>query len=673
MKIKKLCYIVITIVLTQTTPAFASGEFEKFITTDPTASPSSSASAEAAKLFSGTWVLSSDAEGKKQSKPKPGYIHVLPSGQLFTSEDYFNDGGWLNNTNRQHVVGSWQLNIEKSLPISNSTISEALSYIEKIQAKVENQDKSAYRYGLNRAREILPMLHQGLKDKKNTLYFGGLKTSMARKYNTTNTYNSKRDFDSFYHKGSIGLYMTGDKLYMKDLRRNGTRKIVFEKPPVLSKNHSEYIANYYNNHLNKKVTERAEKIYTDLNEVCAFWRKIENDLPAGAVNECKKNRDALLALGIKRQDEHKFIDERAVKMPDGLKRLIDFSTSPVDATLEEAGLPFLGYCFNHSQDGHNQTILERLAKQNYGNAAFELSITPAIDIKPANWPQQLFESYSALQLHSLVYLRPDGVIGISREINVGTNYNPRKNTVMYYDPSNTWQYSDSKIELKFKNEKVSRTLYVGKSLYSSPGVQSSGGKDFYDEGTKLHLAHWDIQFIFSDAQLYTDRKQVLNPTYSKALKKVSRNSSECAYLDSVQKNVSRTPETINKKKENGVKTADLAKPFVLSKYAHFTVVPKDPNAPIAPDIKAMWAKGFYIHLKGDGNFGFNTDEPGPYLYLPVNRWKNKNGVLTLTLDTVVYAFTLPTKKSAGETTLNTIDSTLNAFEMTYVTKEKGVR
>ena len=119
--------------------------------------------------------------------------------------------------------------------------------------------------------------------------------------------------------------------------------------------------------------------------------------------------------------------------------------------------------------------------------------------------------------------------------------------------------------------------------------------------------------------------------------------------------------------------SESSKPFELSDYAHFKVVPVDPNSPIAPEVKAMWAKGFYIHLKTDGNFGFNTDDPGPYVYLPVNRWKNKNGVLTLTLDQVVYSFTLPTVATVEETTLTTVDSTWNAFRMTYVTKNKGGR
>ncbi|WP_290584736.1 MULTISPECIES: hypothetical protein [unclassified Ketobacter] len=120
--------------------------------------------------------------------------------------------------------------------------------------------------------------------------------------------------------------------------------------------------------------------------------------------------------------------------------------------------------------------------------------------------------------------------------------------------------------------------------------------------------------------------------------------------------------------------ADIAtKPFALPEFAHIKVVPVDPNSPIAPEVKAMWAKGFYIHLKTDGNFGFNTDDPGPYAYLPVNRWKNQNGVLTLTLDQVVYSFTLPTVATAEETTLTTVDSTWNAFRMTYTTKNKGGR
>ncbi len=122
-----------------------------------------------------------------------------------------------------------------------------------------------------------------------------------------------------------------------------------------------------------------------------------------------------------------------------------------------------------------------------------------------------------------------------------------------------------------------------------------------------------------------------------------------------------------------VNTATLSKPFELSEFGHLRVVPKDPNAAIAPEIKTMWAKGFYIHLKPGGIFGFNTDIPGQYIYLPVNRWKNENGVFTLTLDTIVYSFVLPKEKSSEDTTLKTVDSTLKAFEMTYVTKKQGAR
>lgn len=132
-----------------------------------------------------------------------------------------------------------------------------------------------------------------------------------------------------------------------------------------------------------------------------------------------------------------------------------------------------------------------------------------------------------------------------------------------------------------------------------------------------------------------------------------------------------TSKSKSKSKSSQEITENTNKPFVLSEFGHFTVIPTDPNAPIAADIKSLWAKGFYIHLKANGNFGFNTDKPGPYHYLPVNSWKQNNGVFTLILDKMTYTFTLPKNEHTGETTLTTIDTTLNAFKMTYVTKGKG--
>ncbi len=702
-------YSILIILWFHISPALATGEFEDFINKKSTASAQDQQ--KAAEVFAGTWVLSSDTEGKKQSPPRPGFIQVLSTGDLFTSENHFNDGGWLNTTSNHHTVGSWQLNIEKSLPISKAVIAEAQAYIREMQNKIDDQDKkiaarfpeaknirpdqrkafiakhrqeleailddkTLNRFGLRRAKDLLPMLQQGIEDGQTKLYFGGLKTTMSGKYKRSTNYKTKRDFDALNYERRMTTYLTGQKLYLSDLRRNGMRNIVFEKPPVLPKNYPEAIANYYNNELVQAVKKRADEIYTDLNKICAHWRKIETELPANAVNNCRKQRDSLLALGIDKQDELKFIDERSVRVPDGIKRLVDFSSSPVDLTLIPSELPFLGYCFSYTSPEHNEKMLAQLENQGYANAAFTVAVSPSLGIKPANWSTQEFEAYRSIGLNiEVLHLRPDGVIGISQS----TNSKPKNSLVMFYDKSNTWHHHDNKIDLSFHGGKVSRTLYVGKSLYSSPGVQNSGDKDFYDDDSKMHLSRWDIHFIQSDARLYDSRKNTLNPTYKTAQKKVSHDSGECAYLGYAQQDaplatpkVSATPETNPKLKAKKVISKSTTAPFVLSEYGHLKVIPRDPNAPIASDIKTMWAKGFYIHLKKDGIFGFNTDTPGPYLYLPVNRWQNKNGVFTLTLDKVVYVFTLPTKMSTGETTLTTVDSTWNAFEMTYTTKQKGV-
>lgn len=667
--------------------AYSKSDFETFITSNPLPVESDiTQNKKVAKLLYGTWVLKSDVEGETKASLKPGFIHFSTSGDLFTSESYFRDGGWFNTTSKHHVVGGWEFNAEKSLPISQAVISEVISYIEQTQKKVDEQDllvmqrfpeannlrvdqrgdflrkhreelkdifsdKSVDRRGLKKAKEILPMLRQGLADEQDTLYFGGLKTNMSPEFDPVARYKDKRDFERFHIKTSTTTYLSGKTLYLKDLRRKGMRRIIFEKTPIAPNDYPENIANFYQNKLQDAVKTRANDIYDDLNQVCAHWRKIQDQIPDGALESCHKQRDSLLSLGVNKKGEYKFIDESSVKIPSGLEKLLKFTAEPINPSIKASELPSLDYCISHEYSERDNETMARIAKQNFTNTAFSVYIEPTIDVKPNNWGQASFEQYRAMRFNTrMLYLREDGVIGFSQEKFEGPSHAPKRKTYMYYDPTNTWDYTNNKINLEFHDGSVTLTLYVGSKLHMSPSVQNTSGMDFYDEESKLHLIRWNVNFL--------------------------RNADNgCANFTSKKESTafSNTDHRNNPSPTTRSQEAKLNKPFVLSDYAHFNVVPVDPNAAIAPEIKTMWAKGFYIHLKPDGNFGFNTDNPGPYIYLPVNRWENNNGVLTLTLDKVVYSLTLPSQSSPEETTLTTIDSTWQAFKMTYVTKQKNAR
>ncbi len=117
------------------------------------------------------------------------------------------------------------------------------------------------------------------------------------------------------------------------------------------------------------------------------------------------------------------------------------------------------------------------------------------------------------------------------------------------------------------------------------------------------------------------------------------------------------------------KSVSIPVSYKMPDYWHMQVVTVNPEMPLDPSVRAMWKKGMYLHFRKDGVIGFNTDSPGPYLYAPVNQWRNSSGVLTLTLTDISYIFTLP--KAASEKSLTTLDNKDKQFKMTLLGKEKG--
>lgn len=690
----------------------AAGEFEKFLEGKSSASAEDKKKAE--RYFLGTWALAENRLAGKKLPLKPGFFHVPDSHYLFTSltgqagkaDDWFK-------VPEHASYGKWELDIGSVLHISRDIEQQAQTYIAERQARSDKlesllierfpelekmnteqrrrfvrehrnqlkdifEDKSLSTQGLAGAIRLLPMISEAVKNKQEVLYLGNIKTLFAKEVSgAREIYDSKSDYEKLNTKSNLSVFLTGNRFYIHDLRREGESLITFVKPPVSSDDLPPDIASYYNNKLAEAVKARANVIYSGWNRLCGYWKVIESDLPKNAVADCRKQRDALLAVGVERQEDYVYPFVQP-KLPGGfprdtVDRLQAFTQSPVAVSVKAESIPFLGYCFSYTPK--DDEMYAALESNRFSGAAFTINYSPLFEVKK-NWAEAEFQAYQSLNFSSsLVYLRKDGVIGIyipekTRE------YRPKKTGAMFYDPANTWRYADNKIELSLAGGKVKRTLYTGKSLYLSPGVQNSGPES-------ERIIHWDIHFIRSDNP--GDLANV-NPSPGVAVKVPPPGRELCDYVSYAGNKVNQTKVAVNAKtpaaprqsnntpavKPKTAKPAVTA-PFVLSDYAHISVVPIDPNAPIAPEVKAMWAKGFYLHLKAGGNFGFNADQPGQYVYLPVNRWQNKNGELTLTLDTIAYSFNLPTKQSGGDVTLNTIDSTLKVFKMTYITKVKGAR
>ncbi len=71
-----------------------------------------------------------------------------------------------------------------------------------------------------------------------------------------------------------------------------------------------------------------------------------------------------------------------------------------------------------------------------------------------------------------------------------------------------------------------------------------------------------------------------------------------------------------------------------------TIVALDDSIPIEPNLKALWGRGAYLHLREDGALGFKWNEADALEYLPENTWQQDGEQLILRLGVFHYVFTL---------------------------------
>ena len=122
----------------------------------------------------------------------------------------------------------------------------------------------------------------------------------------------------------------------------------------------------------------------------------------------------------------------------------------------------------------------------------------------------------------------------------------------------------------------------------------------------------------------------------------------------IQKLTNRSDTVIPLSKK---KTKEALK--IKGSYWKVRIVPVDPNMVIDPNIKALWGKGAYLYLRGDGAMGFNWNTPGFYGYDKNNSWVKKVNKLTIVMGDISYSFDLG---HSGKP-YTTVDNNTGVFKM----------
>ena len=133
----------------------------------------------------------------------------------------------------------------------------------------------------------------------------------------------------------------------------------------------------------------------------------------------------------------------------------------------------------------------------------------------------------------------------------------------------------------------------------------------------------------------------------------------------------RTPKHLTEKSENNA--ASVSKTTSTGKtpyqYLFARIEPINENILFDADIKALWYRGAYLHLKSDGSLGHNWSKPGPYAYVPEQYWYIKDNQLIIVFepDKVTYTFDISEYKFPMITYLDQG----GIFKMTAYKKDKG--
>lgn len=113
-------------------------------------------------------------------------------------------------------------------------------------------------------------------------------------------------------------------------------------------------------------------------------------------------------------------------------------------------------------------------------------------------------------------------------------------------------------------------------------------------------------------------------------------------------------------------TAITSTPY---QYMFATIQPVNEGIRFDHNIRELWFRGAYLHLRPDGALGHNWSKPGPYVYVPEQGWYISDDRLILVLEKnkISYTFDISTYKIPMVTYMDQG----GIFKMTAFKKDKG--
>jgi len=85
--------------------------------------------------------------------------------------------------------------------------------------------------------------------------------------------------------------------------------------------------------------------------------------------------------------------------------------------------------------------------------------------------------------------------------------------------------------------------------------------------------------------------------------------------------------------------------FSNQRYCYATITPINDDIVIEASLKALLAKGAFIHMREDGQLGFNWSTSNDYLYPETHRWSSKADKLFIVFGDISYTFDLDDQKN----------------------------
>jgi hypothetical protein len=643
------------------------------------------------------------AEAWYFSHPRAGlYIintnYMIPGAGVLDSIGRTTSGKLLPSKN----IINWSLEVDGKMPVNDASITEIQHYHDKISSQMEglvDERKQLAAASRNAEGEKKKALRKEINNKRSLIGKKKIELNATKKMKLIFSDAKDKGIKKLYFslirgKSAVEISYNKHSNMIKNLK-NVEKELAVKEPVIL------FDGGFYT--FTKDVSQRPFSMYrkskpkikfqhiTKLNDIYEFWNRrcaiLRNHeslfQSQNVVKDCELRRDQLVQIpDVVKRSPYYYWGESDLPLPSQAE--IDLYVKPTGANARAFNSwPEIDYTYCDSRAvmvRHDKLKIRDYANTQwiFSRAARYLSRHLIIG---ANWTKDQANKYrDTSEMRSLIYLRGDGLVGVNN----------------IFDSRHRWSFQDGKITLSFFDGSVVLSMQPNVNEYGSSHYLKARDDILYNYSMSLHMGYWspsyvklDIGYLNSLNAPYGPPRTgtVCSPATNQTAKQTTppRNSKKTVAISSLKpdgeppakvaapQNLKDkvTLEPLNKKADRSIKSSQ--QPFILPEHAHIRVDTVNPNMPIPVATKAMWNKGFYIQFRKDGVIGFNTDDPGPYFFSPINKWRVDEASLTLVLDKFSYKFISPKQGSGINTRLDTLDSESGAFKMHLVFKGKSQR